>query len=92
VVNKRNGKVKITNDGKYIAQLNAMFLDVYGTKETPKELNITVRSSDDSSVCDALCGMAEHAYYDSANRCKKCNEVVQVDLKRRSNLQKRHPE
>ena len=43
-------KVKITNDGKYIAQLNAMFLDVYGTKETPKELNITVRSSDDSSV------------------------------------------
>ena len=31
-------------------------------------------------VCDALCGMAEHAYYDSANRCKKCNEVVQVKI------------
>jgi len=82
-------RVKITNDGKYIAQLNTMFLDVFGTEEAPKETNVSVRSSTDSSVCDKLCGLAEHAYYDSANRCKKCNDVVQIDIKRRSEIRNR---
>jgi len=83
--------VKIKNHGKYIAELENMFLDVFGTENAPQEPSIPVFSSDDSSVCDSLCNMAEHAYYDSANRCTKCMDVVKVDLKRRSDeLKKRH--
>ncbi|KAL5258434.1 hypothetical protein ACHWQZ_G009065 [Mnemiopsis leidyi] len=79
-------RVKINNSGKYTAQLETMFLDVFGTVNAPIETDVSLQKSDDKTVCDTLCGLAEHAYYDSANRCQKCNNVVEIDVKRRNEL------
>ncbi len=38
------------NTGKYIAQLETMFIDVYGTEEAPKEDRVFMDHSNDSSV------------------------------------------
>lgn len=77
--------IKFTNNGAKVAQLNTMFLDVFGTSEAPsdEQTDIDVTPSRDSNVCDDLCALAEHAYYDSAERCAKCNSVVEVDIERR---------
>lgn len=79
-------KVTIKNNGKYAVKLNSMFLDVFGTEESPKETSVSVPNSNDITVCDELCGMAEKAYYDSAARCKSCINVVRVDIERRNGL------
>jgi len=82
-------KITIKNTGKYPIKLNTMFIDVFGTEHPPKENNVSAPNSNDLTVCDTLCGLAERAYYDSANRCKSCINVVKVDVERRSEL-KRH--
>jgi len=78
--------VKFTNNGDKVAQLKSMFLDVFGTSEAPEDdqANEDVTPSSDQNVCDDLCALAEHAYYDSAERCAKCNSVVEVDIERRN--------
>ena len=42
--------MKINNNGKYIAQLNSMFLDVFGTVNAPIETDVSLQQSDDKTV------------------------------------------
>ena len=42
--------MRINNDGKYIAQLNSMFLDVFGTVNAPIETDVSLQQSDDKTV------------------------------------------